>query len=492
VSDAELNPTWIRRGGQVGGPLAFAIMAAWQPLNIGAEIGPQQVVLANLVVAVMAWMLIWWVFEAVPLAVTALLPMFLFPLLGVLSPAEVAGRYGSEIIYLFFGGFVLALGLEQQRLHVRIALGILRLTGVSPRRLVFGFMLSTALLSMWISNTATTVMMLPMAVSVLQLTGEAGDSRTNRAFATALMLGIAYAANIGGMGTLIGTPPNLVFAAYLKDSLGFTVSFFSWMLVALPIVTILFGMVYLLLVFVLFRLDTAEIEQADQMIRREQEKLGRMKFREWMMLAVFLLTASLWVLRETILWFWPILPVTDTSIALLAVFLLFLVPSDLRTGRPLLDWSATQRLPWGILLLFGGGLCLAKALDDSGVIASVAAAVPDHWPYWLVVLALTAVALYLTEVMSNVALVGVFVPVLAGIAITLQVHPMYLAVPATLASSCAFMLPMSTPPNAIVFASGKIAVWQMFLAGMLLNIVAIAVIVPVSQLLLPWFFDLAA
>jgi sodium-dependent dicarboxylate transporter 2/3/5 len=473
--------------GQWLGPILFFVLYYFQPLArffASAEEG----VMASQVLAVAAWMLIWWISEAVPLAVTALLPMLLFPPLRVMTPNETAVHYGNSIVYLFFGGFVLALGLERYRLHLRIALLIIRWTGLSPRRLVLGFMLSTAVLSMWISNTATAVMMLPMALSVLELLQERLDQREGHRFAVALLLGIAFAANIGGMATLIGTPPNIVFAGMMQERLNFPISFGRWMLIGTPVAVILFAITYVVLVFLLFPLTARPMLHAQKLIDEQRANLGAMKFGDGMMLGVFALTAGLWIGKDTLLWIWPGVGLTDTLIALLAVVLLFVLPADRNYRQTLLTWDVTSRLPWGILLLFGGGLCLAEALSRSGVIDALARAMPETWPYWLVLLFLVGLALLLTEVMSNVALVGVFLPVLIGIATALDVHPLYLTIPATLASSCAFMLPMATPPNAIVFGSGKITVGEMFLAGVVMNFPALIVTLVLTQSLIPWVF----
>jgi len=485
--DGDTDMTGWKLFGQWSGPIVFLILYYLQPLA-GFFGSVEEGVMASRVLAVTAWMLIWWISEAVPLPVTALLPMLLFPPLRIMTPNDTALHYGNSIVYLFFGGFILALGLERYRLHLRIALLIIAWTGLSPRRLVLGFMLSTAVLSMWISNTATAVMMLPMALSVLEILQERLEPREGRRFAVALLLGIAFAANIGGMATLIGTPPNIVFAGMMQERLNFPISFGRWMLIGTPVAVLLFAITYGVLVYLLFPLTTRPLLQAQQMIDDQRAGLGAIGFGDGMMLGVFGLTAGLWIGKDTLLWFWPNLGLTDTLIALLAVVLLFVLPADLRYRQTLLTWDVTTRLPWGILVLFGGGLCLAEALSRSGVIAAVAGAMPVTWPYWLVLLFLVGLALLLTEVMSNVALVGVLLPVLIGIATALEIHPLYLTVPATLVSSCAFMLPMATPPNAIVFGSGKITVGEMFLAGLVMNVPALVVTLVLTQWLIPRVF----
>lgn len=482
---------WWRVFRQILGPAIFALILIVEPLAMWFP-EPDAASQANRVLAVGAWMLVWWILEAAPLAVTALLPMLLFPLMSVMSPNDTALHYGHPIVFLFFGGFVLALGLEHYRLHLRIALLILSWTGTSPPRLVLGFMLATGFLSMWISNTATTVMMLPMAISVLNLLQSDQNQQSQSNFAVSLLLGIAFSASVGGMATLIGTPPNLVFAGFMEEHVGFTVSFGRWMIVAFPIVVVLFVCVYFVLTQLLFPTKELAISNADEVIHAERKKLGAMQFGDSLMLAVFVSAAGLWISKDTLLWIWPKLGLTDTTIALFAVVLLFVLPGDPSFRKPLLTWDVTTRLPWGILLLFGGGMCLAAALEDAGIISTLANLVPQSWPYWIVLVLLVALALYLTEVMSNVALVGVLIPVLVGIAHGIKVHPLYLTIPATLASSCAFMLPMATPPNAIVFGSGKITMAQMFIAGFVLNLLSLIIIVPLTQLLIPWAFPAIA
>ncbi|HMO12960.1 MAG TPA: DASS family sodium-coupled anion symporter [Pirellulaceae bacterium] len=467
------------------GPSLFVLIARLEPFPLSPE--------ANRVLGVAVWMLSWWILESVPLAVTALLPMLLFPLLGVMSAEDAAKGYANPIVYLFFGGFMLALGLEEHGLHKRIALMIIRFTGFSPARLILGFMLSTALLSMWISNTATAIMMLPMAISVLNLMSDNGRRPLNQQFSIALILSIAYAANIGGMATLIGSPPNLVMAAQLREFMDIEVSFMAWLIVALPVSAVTLIAIYFLLVAVLYPCRRTIIQNVERIFADEEKKLGKMGFAERSMLFVFLTTASLWVLRGWLEWLFPNIAISDTTIALAAAVSLFIVPARIKNYQPLLEWKATTRLPWGILLLFGGGLSLAGALGQVGVIDALGDLVAQRGDgrFWLTLVLLTAVALYLTEVMSNVALVSVFVPVLCGIAIKMEMHPLYFTFPATLASSCAFMLPMATPPNAIVFSTGKLTIKNMVNAGFWCNLLALIVVLLLTQLLLPLAFDLS-
>lgn len=474
---------------QVGlwlGPIVFALLIWWKPFPLAPG--------ANEVLAVAFWMLCWWITEAVPLPVTALLPIVLFSLTGVMRLDEALQPYSNKIIYLFFGGFMLALGLEEHGLHKRIALGIIRVAGVRPHQLVLGFLISTAVLSMWISNTATAVMMLPMALSLLNLlyreqTDLANLSPEQRRFTIALILSIAYGANIGGMATIIGTPPNLVMRAYFAEALQIDISFFKWMLWAVPIVIVLTMVVYWLLVYWLYPCRNLKIENAAQVFADERERLGPMTTAHWRMLGLFFVTALMWMFREVLQPLVPGIPLSDEIIAVSAAIALFVIPRGLPRGEALLNWDATRRLPWGILLLFGGGLCLAKALESVGIIDALSLQVKQIGGGQIVftLILLTALALYLTEVMSNVALIAVLVPVICAIAIGFEVHPLYFAFPATLASSCAFMLPMATPPNAIVFSTGRLTVWNMVTAGFWLNLVSLVIILLLSQPLI-WIF----
>ncbi len=474
--------------GLIAGPLLFAALMYFKPFALTGG--------GNEVVAVFAWMLTWWVTEAVPLAVTGLLPMVLFSLTGVMTLNEAVVPYSNKIIYLFFGGFVLALGLEEHGLHRRIALKIISVTGVSPQRLLLGFLISTIALGMWISNTATAVVMLPMALTVLKLLNlepgaftDSDEFKARQRFAASLVLIIAYGANISGIGTVIGTPTNLVMRSYFSDMLQTEIPFFTWMLWAMPILMVLSTALYLLFVYVLFPVKGLKIENAESVIAEERKKLGPMTWPQWMMLAIFLATVFAWMFRSVIVAWLPWLKLTDEIIALSAAISLFAIPADWKKSQPLLGWDAMKRLPWGILLLIGGGLALAAGFERTGVISTLA----EHFKelanghVWLTLILLTTLAMCATEVMSNVALVSVLVPILCGIAISMGVDPVRFAFPATLAASCSFMLPMATPPNAIVFASGHVTVRQMVQAGFWMNIVSLVVIIVLTQPLLRLF-----
>lgn len=449
------------------------------------------------VLAIAAFMLIWWVTEAVPIPVAALLPLILLPLLGVMDIKTAAAPYANPIVFLFMGGFMLALAMERWNLHRRIALNIVRLTGTNANGIIFGFMLATALLSMWISNTATTVMMLPIAVSVIQLLAK--DEQTNRSkgmrsFAVTMMLGIAYAANIGGTATIIGTPPNSVFAGFIKETYDYDVSFAKWMLLGVPFAVVLILITYFFLVKFLYPNRLGRFAGAQTLINQEVEKLGKLSRGETLVLLVFLLTALCWMGRVPMNNFFeengiPIV-LSDAGIAMVATVSLFVIPQDLKFDNFILEWKDTEKLPWGILLLFGGGLSLAAALSSTGIIDLIGSQFKTTSSTgFLIILGLTSISLFLTEIMSNVALVTIFLPVVGGIAIGIGIDPLLMTIPVTLAASCAFMLPMSTPPNAIVFASGHLTVAQMVRAGLVLNVLTIIFIAVLSNWIIPFLFS---
>ena len=473
--------------GLFAGPLAF-VMIILLPQFGSLTIEAQKVVAAA------TWMLIWWITEAVNISVTSLLPLVLFPLLTIdgLSINEAAAPYGSKIVFLFMGGFVVAIAMEKWKLHLRIALKIVSLTGTNANGIILGFMLATAFLSMWISNTATTVMMLPIASSVLVLLAnnqEVDDKKIKR-FSLVMMLAIAYAANIGGIATIIGTPPNTVFAAFMSDQLNYQVDFITWMGVGVPFSAIMLFVTFFMLTRVLYPHGLKKFEGAENIIRSEQAKLGKMSKAEERVLAVFICTALAWMFRKYINIILPGL--TDTGIAMAAAISLFLIPLKFNQGKFILVWEDMKKLPWGILLLFGGGLSLAKAMSETGIIDIIGGYISNNsnLGYIIIIAILTTTVLFMTELMSNVALITIFLPVIAGITQGLGEDPLLMAIPATIASSCAFMLPMATPPNAIVFASGKVKVAEMAKAGLWLNIIAIVFTVILAQFFIGWIFGI--
>ena len=419
----------------------------------------------------------WWVTEAIPIPITALLPLVLLPTLGVLPIGDAAAPYANPVIFLFMGGFMIAIALEQCGLHRRIALTIMRLVGSRPSNLIAGFMASTAFLSMWVSNTATVVMMLPMALSVIDLLEQDAGERRDPNFAVALLLGLAYAANIGGMGTLIGTPPNALLAGFMAESYQVQIGFARWMLLGVPLVVISLPICWLLLTRVLHPVGIARIAGGADIIRREKVALGPLSRAEMIVGTITGLTAAAWIFRPMLE---PYIPgINDSTIAIAGALFLFLVPVDWRGGRFGLAWKQAERLPWSVLLLFGGGLSLANAIQQTGLaswIGSGMSALGD-WPVLLVAAGITTVIVFLTELTSNTATAATFLPVVAAMATGIGADPLLLAVPTALAASCAFMMPVATPPNAIVYGSERLTIPQMARAGLLLNVLFILLIV---------------
>lgn len=442
------------------------------------------------VLAVALLMLGWWVTEAMPIPVTAMLPLVLLPLLGVSEPKVVAPFYGDPIVFLFLGGFLLALAMEKCNLHRRIALTIVRLTGTNANGIILGFMIATAAMSMWISNTATCIMMLPIALSVIALLNETqgGQSRGMANFSKTIMLGIAYAASIGGMATLIGTPPNVVFKGYMVKN-GYNVDFFDWMLIGVPLMVILVFVTYFLNVKILFPNNLGKFEGAREIIRNELAALGKPSKAEKRVFWLFMCTVALWVSGSFLNKAIPGLKLTDDMVAIAAGIALFLIPVNFQKGEFLLDWDSTSKLPWGILLLFGGGLALADSLYKTGLIDLIGNSFHDSQiNRILFILLLTTATVALSEALSNVALVVVFLPVVSGIAQGAGIEPILLAVPVTLAASCGFMLPMATPPNAIVFGSGHLKVFDMVKSGFWLDVISILIITLFAETLVLWVF----
>ncbi|GMN07137.1 DASS family sodium-coupled anion symporter [Croceitalea sp. MTPC5] len=469
--------------GLICGPILFLILINL-PFQLISEMG-------DAVIAVAIWMLVWWISEAVSISVTALLPLLLFPLLKILPIADVGANYGSPIVFLFFGGFVMALALEKVNLHKRIALNIIRLTGTTPNKVVLGFMIATAALSMWISNTASTVVMLPIALSVINLliNDEDGFTKNDKNFALSVMLGIAFSANAGGIATVIGTPPNSVLIGLLENEYNIQISFLKWMALGLPFSVVMISITYLVLVKLMFPNRNLKFNASKEVIQVELQKLGPTSGKEKMVLGIFAVTVFLWIFRTLINQLFPSLGLSDTMISIFAAISLFALPYNLKKGDFIIHWKDTSKLAWGILILFGGGLALAKGMSVSGIVDIVATSIANSEISILFTASLLILLmLFMTELMSNVALVAVLAPVVAGIAIGLEIPILYLLIPVTMASSCAFMLPMATPPNAIVFASGYVKVPQMARAGVLLNLIAVVLLILVFQFVIPILF----
>lgn len=472
-----------KRIGLLLGPLLFFIVLNL-PFHLVSETG-------DAVMAVAIWMVIWWITEAVNIAVTAVLPLILFPLLKVMPAADVGANYGHPIIFLFFGGFILALALEKVNLHKRIALTIIRMTGTTPNKVILGFMIATAFMSMWISNTASTVVMLPIAISVIKLLidDEDGFTKGDRNFALSVMLGIAFSANAGGIATVIGTPPNSVLIGLLESEYKIEISFLKWMIMGLPFSIIMVTLCYLVLVKWMFPCNDIKFTTSSNVISDELKKLGKISKQEKRVLLVFSVTVFLWITRTIINNLIPGLNLSDTIISLIGAVSLFAIPMNFKKGDFILHWNDTSKLAWGILILFGGGLALAKGMASSGLVDVITESIKNGGFTPIVVVSLLIVLmLFMTELMSNVALVAVLAPVVAAIAIGLKIPVLNVLIPVTMASSCAFMLPMATPPNAIVFASGYVKVSQMVRAGVILNILAVGLLILYYIFIIPLIF----
>jgi sodium-dependent dicarboxylate transporter 2/3/5 len=434
------------------------------------------------VTALAALMIVWWVTEALPISATALLPLVALPLLGIVPLRQAAAPYADPLIFLFLGGFLIAAGIERVNLHRRIALVVLGVFGTAPHRLIAGFMCATAFLSMWLSNTATVLLMLPMATSVLDLLDAPRETKPaagrDDRIAKALLLGIAYAASIGGLGTLIGTPPNALLAAFLSERYGIQLGFARWMLFGVPLALVLLALAWLLLTRAVLRVERGEMEGAREIFARERAALGPMRGEERMVATVLLAVAALWLARPAIDAAFPGNGLSDAAIAVLGGLVMFVIPLAGRGAGPVLAGDWAKRLPWDVLVLFGGGLSLAEAIQASGLAAWIADAMAGFGGMhpFLLVLAVTALVVFLTEVASNTATAALFVPIAAALGVAATGDPMLLSVPVALAASCGFMLPMGTPPNALVYASGRLRMADMAKAGILLNLVGIAAI----------------
>ncbi len=509
---------WLRRiFGLVGGLVAAVLMYFVMPADL--DVWPK------LTAATAVLMAIWWMTEAIPIPATALLPLIIFPLLvpadesdGGVSVSEVGANYGNDIIFLFMGGFLLALGMQRWNLHRRIALLVLRSMGSRTNALIAGFMIATGFLSMWVSNTATAVMMLPIGISVLLLVKKITDgedpaetiengseteaseadvaevSKTN--FGTGLMLAIAYSASIGSLGTIIGTPPNALLAAHMSATHDLNLGFGRWMLVGVPLSIVLMIGAWFILTKVMFKPEVKNIPGGSDLIRKEWEKLGPMSVGELSVLIVFIVAAISWIsvpliseyvfgLEEPV--------VSDAGIAMIVGLAMFILPGGANQGVRLLNWDTALQLPWGVLLLFGGGLALSSQFSDSELSEWLGAQAEGlgNIPVWIMV-ALAAVAiLVLTEMTSNTATAATFLPVASGVAMGTGIEPLMLTAPVALAATCAFMLPVATPPNAIAFGSGYVTIGQMVKGGALINILAAILITLTSMTILVWVFGIA-
>lgn len=478
--------------------LALYILVA-QPLDASYT--------ANAMLGVAVWMAIWWATEKVPLSITALLPVVMFPLLGIMDGKDVSSTYYNHIIFLFIGGFMLALGMQNWRLHKRIALKILMITGTSPSKILLGFMLSTAFLSMWISNTATTMMMLPILLSVIMSLEEMFDQKAIQQYSIALLLGTAYSSSIGGIATLIGTPPNPIFVQIyaINFPAAVEISFSQWMIFALPVSIIMFTLVFSLLYFI-FVLKQNKIwgnKPSPVNFKMEYNKLGKPAYEEKWMLVLFISAALLWMTRSPLevgsfnfkgwasLFPWPKY-FNDGTVAMFIGILLFLIPSKTVKGEKLLNWIKMRDLPWNIIILFGGGFALAQGFISSGLSAYIGETLESftHIHPLLLIFLVTTIMVFLTEFTSNSASTTMLLPILASLALTAHIHPLMLMIPATISASMAFMLPVATPPNAIIFSSKRLLIKDMMKVGLLVNIIAILLISLLSYYYIPLIFTM--
>jgi sodium-dependent dicarboxylate transporter 2/3/5 len=444
------------------------------------------------VLAVSLWMITWWLTEAVPIPVTALIPLVVYPLLGVGTLQDVALDYANPAVFLTLGGFIIGAALERWNLHLRLALNLIRFVGTEPHRVIGGFMLAGAFISMWITNAAAALIMLPIACSVVSLLQEehTGTEQEKRNFGSALMLGIAYSASIGGMMTLVGTTTNAVFKGFMEDSFNIRIDFLDWLKIGLPVGVLLLISAWFLLCYLVFPCDRRNHAGIREVVTTKLAELGRVSHGEQLVIFAFLLTVSLWIFKDMIHEAVPLLDLDDASIAILGAVLLFAIPLDWKEGKMLLEWKDTQQVPWGVLFLLGGGLAMAGMLNDHGVADWVGASLSHIQGVSPLILIISVIVLIVivTEFMSNMSTLMAFLPVVASTAISYGENPLLLAIPATFAASCAFMLPVGTPPNAIVFSTHRVTVTQMMRAGMWLNLAAIIILTLASYYLVPLVF----
>ncbi|WP_313305693.1 SLC13 family permease [Stutzerimonas balearica] len=453
-----------------------AVLAAW----IGLFLGPLLLVACLLTdppaglsetawrtVGMAAMMAVWWSTEAIPIPATSLLPVLLIPLLGIDSLAKATTPYANPTIFLFLGGFLLGLAMQRWNLHKRIALATLLAVGNQPSRQIASFMIATAFISMWVSNTATSIMMLPIGLSMIGLLTEGSAREQSERFATALLLGIAYAASVGGIATLIGTPPNALLAAFLRENHDVHIGFGQWMLIGVPVTAGMLLFTWWWLTRGGFRLSGGD---SRSMLQQEMAALGPMSRQEKLVALIFTLAALAWIFQPLLAE--PLPGLNDTSIAIGAALLLFLIPANVQERTFLLDWQTANKLPWGVLLLFGGGLSLAGVIGASGLAEWIAQSLGglDMLPLILMIGLVALVITFLTEITSNTATAAAFLPLLGALAVAQGLPPQMLAIPAAIAASCAFMMPVATPPNAIVFGTGEMRIQSMIKAGFALNL----------------------
>jgi sodium-dependent dicarboxylate transporter 2/3/5 len=439
------------------------------------------------------WMAVWWATEARPVGVTAFIPLILFAPFGITTIREAAAPYANPIIYLYLGGFLIALAMQRWNLHKRIALTLLAVAGTNGRSLVGGFMVTAALLSMWMTNTSTTMMLLPIVISVIAVIAETVteiDEKERKNFEVCLLLGTAFGATIGGVATLVGTPPNAFLAAFLADNYGIEISFARWMLVGVPVTLIMLPLCWLTLTRLVYPISFETSPETRQYLKDLKRGLGRASPAEWRVGIVFACVVIGWMTRPWLTRYLPIEGLSDPGIVMIAAFVMFLIPSGGKNTLRLLNWQQTKELPWEILILFGGGLSLAAAVSETGLAHWLGSSLVPLGAFGIAAIVVGAVVLviFLTELTSNLATTATILPVLAALALELGISPIILTVPVALAASCAFMLPVATPPNAIVFGSGRLTIPQMAKAGLVMNLVGIVLLSLVALFLAPEVF----
>ena len=495
VDEGEPREYTIRQKiGLILGPVLFMVML-FMPTPSAMEPAAQKMA------AVACLMATWWMTEAIPIPATSLIPIALFPLMGIMHTKKAAAPYASHLIFLFMGGFIIALAMQRWNLHRRIAMNIVKLVGFSPGRLIFGFMAATAVLSAFVSNTATTVMMMPIGLAIITHVITEGKkegldktidfSPEKFAFGLNLMLGIAYAASIGGVATLIGTPPNTVLAGYLQKTYGYEITFASWMKVGVPLVLIFLPLCWLWLTKIANPMKLKKVPGGRDLINSELKAMGKMSSGERWTALVFGLTALGWIFRKNLgFMFYDPKMITDAAIAMTGALLLFLIPVNFKKNIFVMDWHWASKMPWGVLILFGGGLSMASGFKVTELATWIGSQVGllDTAPILLLIIAVATLIIFLTELTSNTATSAMVMPILSAVAIGLGQNPLLLVVPAAIAASCAFMLPVATPPNAIVFGSGYVTIPQMVRSGFGLNIIGIVITVATTYLVvLPMF-----
>ncbi len=477
-------PAYQKKGFLIGLASFFILLLLPSPEGLNST--------AWTVAAIAVLMAIWWATEAIPVAVTALLPLALFPLLGITSFEEAAVPYANKNIYLFLGGFILALGIESSGLHKRIALKMIIAVGSSGASLIGGFMLVAALISMWVMNTSTTLMLLPIGLAVCTVMADTIpglSEKQKKDFDTALLLGIAYAATIGGMSTLIGTAPNIVFSSFMQDTYGVEISMLNWMMLGVPLAAVLLLGAWISLTKYVFKINFEASSESKLELKKILNEMGTLSKDEIRISIIFGLAVFAWVFRKLLVNFELFSGLTDAGIAIIAAILIFMTPSATKKGD-LLKWEKSKDLPWGLLILFGGGLSLAAQISSSGLGIWIGESliVLSTIPPILLILAVATLIIFLTEITSNVTTTTTFLPVFGGVAIAIGILPVSLTIPVCLAASCAFMLPVATPPNAIVYGSNKFTIATMMKAGIALNIIGILVVTLFSYFLAPLIF----